>query len=110
MSSYLRVWYFPLDPELRIIHAFQDCSELKFPKKYGYMETVSVRPSDLDDAARMDKLLEQGWKICHGCWRREQGLARLDKRKLRPGFVKRPPGLVDAPPRKTAPRKGVTRD
>lgn len=82
-------WYYKVDPELKLIHAFYNCRALKIPIKYGYAQEITVQNED--DAERLDRLVEEGYKICHTCWKREQGLATKDRRRVRPGFRREPP-------------------
>lgn len=110
MSFYsLRTWYYTIDPELRLIHAFQDCKEVKIARRYSYSYEVKVNTPD--DARTLDDLIEdERYKTCDVCYRREQSLARRDKRRPRPGFLHPPRGYKAPPPVRRVPKKNVTRD
>jgi hypothetical protein len=102
-----RSWYYPVDPELKMIHAFANCSGLRFPKKYSYMRTFILPPDDREEALKLDALVtKENYKICHACYSREVVFARQEKRKPRPGFGSAPPGY--RPPQPSRPR-GRTR-
>ena len=80
--------YYKIDPELRIIHLFHDCSGLKAARKFNYMR--ELKALDDSDMVKLDDLLTEGYRTCHGCWSREQMLCRKDNRRPRPGFKREP--------------------
>lgn len=78
------VFRYYLDPELRVIHLFTNCSGLKVAKKYGYIKNVVAHSTE--DAQRLD----DSGRPCHTCWKREVVLAKKDQRRPRPGFMREP--------------------
>lgn len=76
-----RYW---VDPELKMVHLFQDCVNLKVARKYQYVQTVHV------DTVAQARLLDERGRACHLCFKREVHLARRDNRTPRPGFKKAP--------------------
>jgi hypothetical protein len=81
-------WYYTIDHELRLIHAFGNCRAAKMAKKYNYGEDFRLATDG--DADKLDELLASGYRICHPCWKREAVLARKDGRRHRPGYGKEP--------------------
>lgn len=94
----LNSYYYTLDPELRIIHAFRNCASLKYAVKYKYAIDKTVKSER--DAEDLDHLVEEErYKICGACYGREQMLSRRDRRRARPGFRYQPAGYIPPPPR-----------
>lgn len=103
MNFHLRTFYYTIDPELRLVHAFHDCAAVKVAMKYNYAERFSVCTED--DAERMDRLMEEkNYRTCGTCYNREQMVARKDNRHPRPGYV-HPPAGWKAPTRHAGVRK-----
>lgn len=89
MTHGIRIWYYKVDPELKIIHLFGNCAGLKVAQMYNYTEEFKLK--DEVDALRLDFLVEKkGYTPCHVCWKREVPLARKEQRRCRPGFVREP--------------------
>jgi hypothetical protein len=112
MSNFhLRTFYYFIDPELRLIHAFKDCRAMKWAVKYKYFREVLVVTED--DAEKLDRLVEQKHRTCPACFGREQALAKRDRRRPRPGFLYppkdyKPPAARPTPQRHA--KKNVDRD
>lgn len=85
-----RTWYYTIDPELRLIHAFKNCTAAKVAVRYNYSYEFSMKVGDREAAAKLDGLLRGGYLCCHTCYKREAGLSKKDARMPRPGFMKEP--------------------
>lgn len=115
MSNYnnpMRTWYYMIDPELRLVHAFLDCATAKVAKKYNYLE-LNVKVNTFEDAKILDRrMADENLRICVSCWNREQGLCIKDKRQPRPGFKEKPDDWREPVKRiiRRTSRKSVTRD
>lgn len=90
MSVITQTYYYRLDPELKLIHVFDNCRALRMARKYNYMTEFRLRHGDELGALALDKMLNEGWRTCHACWAREKLLAIKDKRRVRPGFKAEP--------------------
>lgn len=82
-------WYYTVDPELKLIHAFRNCRAAKMAIKFSY--GIDFHMQTETDADHLDTLIgTYGYRVCHPCWKREQGLSQKDHRPVRPGFRKEP--------------------
>lgn len=108
--SYQRTFYYTLDTELRVIHAFRNCVDAKMAVKWNYVREVKV--INVDTARELDDLTEhEKYKTCGTCFRRErQEMKKEGRTKARPGFLHPPAGYKPPPPRNRQTKRNVTRD
>jgi hypothetical protein len=81
-NSAVRTWW--IDTELRLLHIGPDCPELKYARKYGYVETKTIH--NAKEAADLDR----EFKPCPRCKKKvDREIAAANKGNRKRGYKKK---------------------